>query len=145
MKVAKLCTQRVVSAPASSSLAEVVALMYGERVGCVVVTRLSEGKPRVVGVITDRDIVRAQLSRVADHSQLSLADTMTLDPLVVCEDDDTTSVLQRLRSRGVRRAPVVDRAGTLIGLISVDDLLQLVAREVADLAAVVATGSGPLS
>ena len=144
MNVGSVCSHRIISVPSSASLSEVVALMYGERVGCVIVTRMSAGQPVVIGLVTDRDIVRTQLGRVADFSQLAIADAMTHDPLTVHAEDDTSDVLQALRSRSVRRAPVVDAAGAPIGLISVDDLLQHTARQIGDLAAVGARRAGPI-
>ena len=79
MNVAAICSRRIVSAPVSASLSEVVALMHRERVGTVIVTQGDAGG-RVAGLITDRDIVRAQLTHVADFSQLSTAATMSTDP-----------------------------------------------------------------
>jgi predicted transcriptional regulator len=56
---------------------------------------------------------------------------MTRDPLVVCESDSMEEALRRLRARGVRRAPVVDSSGTLVGIVSADDILMQLAHEVA--------------
>jgi CBS domain-containing protein len=142
MNVADLCSHRVIAVPLGASLSDAVTLMYSERVGTVIVTRTVAGHPIVAGIITDRDIVRAQVERVADFSQLSIADAMTPDPLVVRAVDDTTEVLQKLRSRRVRRAPVVDELGAPVGMISIDDLLPHIARQIGGLAAVVASQAG---
>ncbi len=136
MNVGAICSRRIVSAPVSASLSEVVALMHRERVGTVIVTQGEDH--RVAGVITDRDIVRAQLTHVADFSQLSTAATMSTDPLLVAAETDMADALRRMRLRGVRRAPVVNADGKLVGLLSADDLLAQIAREIAGLAAVVA-------
>jgi CBS domain-containing protein len=141
MNVGAICSRRIVSAPVSASLSEVVALMHRERVGTVVVTE-GEAAGRVAGVITDRDIVRAQLSHVADFSQLSTAATMSTDPLLLPAAADMSDALRRMRLRSVRRAPVVDENGNLLGLLSVDDVLAQIAREIAGLAAVVARQTG---
>jgi|SRR5579862_1318170 len=140
MNVGTICSRRIVSAPVSASLSEVVSMMQRERVGTVVVTQGEAD--RVAGVITDRDIVRAQLEHVADFSQLSTAATMSADPLLVSAEADIGDALRRMRLRSVRRAPVVDADGKLVGLLSVDDLLAQIAREITGLAAVVARQLG---
>ncbi len=141
MNVGAICSRRIVSAPVSASLSEVVALMQRERVGAVIVTQGDHGG-RVAGLITDRDIVRAQLTHVADFSQLSTAATMSTDPLLVSAETDMADALRRMRMHSVRRAPVVDADGKLIGLLSADDVLAQIAREIAGLAAVVARQLG---
>jgi CBS domain-containing protein len=141
MNVGALCSRRIVSASVSAPLSEVAALMQSARVGMVIVTHKSEGRLRVAGVITDRDIVRAQLTHVADFSQLSTEATMTSDPLLVASDEDLGDALRRMRARGVRRAPVIDSAGELVGALSVDDLLAQIAHEIVGLAAVVSRQS----
>jgi len=140
MNVGTICSRRIVSAPVSASLSEVVSMMQRERVGTVVVTQGEAD--RVAGVITDRDIVRAQLEHVADFSQLSTAATMSADPLLLSAEADIGDALRRMRQRSVRRAPVVDADGKLVGLLSVDDLLAQIAREITGLAAVVARQLG---
>ena len=138
MTVGKLCGRRVVSVPGNAPLSEVVRLMYQERVGAVIVTYAPADQPVVVGIVTDRDIVRAQLAHVADFSQLNTTDTMSRDPLVLNQHDDIAEALRRMRARGVRRAPVVSGSGALMGLVSSDDLLAQIARELGGLAAIVA-------
>lgn len=137
MNVGAICSRRIISASVSASLSEVVALMQRERVGSIVVTSGGEDG-RIAGVITDRDIVRAQLSQVADFSQLSTAATMSTDPLLVGAQEEIGDALRRMRLRSVRRAPVVDGDGKLVGLLSVDDLIAQIAAEITGIAAVVA-------
>lgn len=138
MNVGVICSRRIISVPVSAPLSDAVALMQSERVGTVIVTRALEGRLAVLGIITDRDIVRAQLARVADFSQLSTAETMTPEPLVVDVEEDIGDALRRMRMRGVRRAPVVGSQGFLVGMLSVDDLLRHIATEIGGLAAAVA-------
>jgi CBS domain-containing protein len=107
--------------------------MYEDRVGTVIVTRSPIDRPVPVGIITDRDVVRAQLHHAADLSRLRAADVMTRDPVTVNESDSIEEALRRLRERGVRRAPVLDSSGALRGIVSTDDLLVQLALEVASL------------
>ena len=135
--VGELCARRIVAVPTSVPLSDVANLMSREHVGAVVVVTDGDPLPRVAGIITDRDIVRAQVERTADLAGLSVAETMTPNPLVLLESDSMDGAIAHLRARGVRRAPVVSQRGTLIGLVSVDDLLAQLASTLIDLAGIV--------
>lgn len=134
MKISEVCSRDLVSVPAGAPLSEVARLMRERNVGAVVVTKAPADQPVVVGIITDRDIVCAQLERAADLSRLEAEQVMTRNPLVLNEDDSIENAIRHLRARGVRRAPVVSAHGTLVGMISTDDLVGLLARELAQLA-----------
>ncbi len=136
MKVGQVCSRNVVCASTSAPLSEVAQLMRTHHVGAVVITRSPLDQPVAAGIITDRDIVRAQLQRTADLMRLRAEDVMTRDPLVVSEVDPIEDAIQRMRTRGVRRAPVVTSHGTLIGLVSTDDLIAQTARELMAIARV---------
>ncbi len=123
MNVGALCGHRVVVVPTSATLAQVAIRMRDERVGSIMVTSGGESHPRLVGIITDRDIVRAQLERTADLSRLSAGEVMTRKPLVLDEHESVEGAIAHMCARGVRRAPVVSKDDRPIGLISVDDLL----------------------
>ncbi len=123
MNVGALCRHGMVAVPTSATLVEVATRMRDEHVGAVMVTSGTESHLRVVGIITDRDIVRAQLAHTADLSRLSAGDSMTERPLVLDERESIDGAIAHLRARGVRRAPVVTADGKPIGLVSIDDLL----------------------
>jgi CBS domain-containing protein len=102
--------------------------MSERHVGAVVV--IAESMPQMaVGIITDRDIVRAQLEHVADLSRLRVADVMTPAPFTLREDAALDDAIEAMRSHGVRRAPVVSAAGALVGFVSTDDLIAELARQ----------------
>jgi CBS domain-containing protein len=138
MNVGQACSRPAVSASASSNLMEVASLMRERNVGAIVITKTPLDRPVVVGVITDRDIVQAQLDHTADLSGISAEQVMSRDPLEIGEELPIDEAIQRMRARGVRRAPVVSATGALVGMVSVDDLLASVAEEVVGLAAVLA-------
>jgi CBS domain-containing protein len=64
---------------------------------------------------------------------------MTGDPISVSEDEDVLEALKIMRKRGVRRLPVLARAGTLAGIVTIDDLLELVAEQLGDLVKAIAS------
>ena len=138
MNIGTLCSRHLITIATGAPLSEAAGLMREAHVGAVVVTEGGTSRPRVVGIITDRDIVRAQLGRTADLSSLSAAEAMTRDPLVFPEEESIDGAIAHLRARGVRRAPVVRADGTPVGLISVDDLLRHLAGKLSGLAGIVA-------
>lgn len=137
MLVGTLCSRRPVTVSTGAPMSDVARLMRDEHVGAVIVTESGQGRARVVGMITDRDIVRAQLERTADLSRLSAGEVMSRDPLVIGEEESVDGAIAHLRARGIRRAPVIAQDGALIGLISADDLLANVARKLIGLAEIV--------
>lgn len=137
MLVGTLCSRLPVSVSTGAPVSDVARLMRDEHIGAVIVTASGRGPLRVVGMITDRDIVRAQLERAADLSRLSAGEVMTRNPLVIGEEESVDGAIAHLRARAVRRAPVVAVDGTLVGLISTDDLLLNVARKLIGLAEII--------
>jgi CBS domain-containing protein len=119
-----------VTAAASATLSEVASLMYEKNVGSVIVTVSPSDRRVAAGIITDRDIMRAQLTRAADLGQLSARDVMTRDPVCVSEDASLEEALERMSEWDVRRAPVIDATGALTGIVSTDDLIVELAREI---------------
>src|SRR3569833_142267 len=133
MKVGEMCSRGVVSVFESASLRDVASLMKERHVGAVVVVAKLPPSPQPVGIITDRDIVRAQMQHVADLSRLRVADVMTKSPLTLRSDQVLEEAIDTLRARGVRRAPVVNGRGELVGFLSTDDLIGELARQVSTL------------
>lgn len=138
MNIGNLCRHRLVSIATGAPLSQAAELMRDEHVGAVVVIEGGAEHPRVAGILTDRDIVRAQLARTADLTRLSAGETMTRDPLVLSEEESVDGAIAHLRARGVRRAPVVREDGAPVGVISVDDLLAHVAAKLIGLAGIAA-------
>jgi CBS domain-containing protein len=137
MKIGEMCTRGAVYVPQSATLRDAATLMMNGRVGSVVVVEKSTAKPVPIGIVTDRDIVRAQLEHVADLSRLRVADVMTKAPLVLNSDERLEHAIELMRARGVRRAPVISALGALIGFVSTDDLIAEVARQLGVLARLV--------
>lgn len=137
MLVGSLCTLRPICVSAGAPVSDVARLMRDQHIGAVIVTEGAPGRQRAIGMITDRDVIRAQYERTADLSRLSAGQVMTGNPLVISEQESVDGAIAHLRARGVRRAPVVAEDGALVGLISTDDLLAHVARKLINLAEIV--------
>jgi len=111
--------------------------METQHVGTVIVTGAAPTRA-VVGIITDRDIVCAQLERTLPLSQLIAVDAMTRDPLVLLKEGQVDNAIEHMRARGVRRAPVITPSGAPVGMLSTDDLLVHISLKVSAMAALVA-------
>ncbi len=133
MRVGEICNRTVVIAKKDLDITEVAKLMRTHHVGSVVVVDETVDGVRPIGIITDRDLVIEVLAQEVPLEAVSLADIMTPDPIIAREDDTIWDTLRRMRDKGVRRSPVVNTRGLLVGLVSVDDMLDLLAEELTDL------------
>jgi len=130
MSARDYCSRKPVTVDPAASLRSAVQLMEAEGVGCVVVTE--QGRP--VGMLTDRDAALTVLTRKLDADSVSVREVMQ-QPLQTLEADAPIAwALSLLRTNRLRRLPVVEASGALVGVLSLDDLLRLIATEVGDLA-----------
>lgn len=137
MNAGELCNREVILAYRDTRLVEAARLMREHHVGSlvVVVDRLSE---RVaVGILTDRDVVVAVVAKELDPRALTVGDVMTGGLVTVREQDGIADALRLMRERGVRRLPVLTRSGALAGILTLDDLLELVAEELGNFASII--------
>ena len=129
MSIGEICNRDVVIADRGDSILDAVRLMRKFHVGDVVVVEEKEGHRRPVGILTDRDIVIEILAAGVDLAALTISDAMSFDLLTLREDDDLLDSIGRMQHRGVRRAPVVDDHGVLVGILTVDDIIDLISEQ----------------
>ena len=134
MLVSEFCNRDVVIVDRATTILEAARLMRAEHVGDLVVTDSRNGQQVPVGILTDRDIVVELLAEEIELDKVSVGDAMSYELLTVNEQDGLLDAIEKMRDRGVRRLPVVDAAGALAGIVTVDDLLELVAEQLTDLA-----------
>jgi len=134
MNAGELCNREVVVAYRNMPLVEAARLMREHHVGSlvVVVDRLSERVP--VGILTDRDIVVAVVAKSLDARALTVGDVMVPELLTVRDKDGIQDALRLMREKGVRRVPVLTHSGALAGILTIDDLLELMAEQLGDFA-----------
>jgi CBS domain-containing protein len=126
--LAEHCRREVVSVAPEASAAEIARAMEREAVGAVIV---SDAGRRPLGIITDRDLALRAAS--LGPSQAATANTLMTSPLALVEASaDLEAVLHLMQKHSIRRVPVVE-GGQLVGIITLDDLLLLLGRELADL------------
>lgn len=129
MSLIKMLSRAAISAKPQDSLADVVRLMKTENVGAVVITE----RNRPVGIVTDRDLAFAVCTGGASPDD-EIQRVMTCPVETISGDEGVYSATQKMMDLTVRRLPVVNYMGSLIGLVSLDDLLLLLSRELHQLA-----------
>jgi len=123
LEVRDLMTPNVTTVHASDPLSVVAKLLWDCDCGAIPV--LEDGGERVVGMITDRDICMATWSRNLAPSQIATSDAMS-QGLVYCSPTDSIESAEGLmRSRKVRRLPVLDSQRKLVGILSVTDIARV--------------------
>ena len=137
MKVEEFRSPHTVHVPMTCTVKEAAKQMREQHVGALIVTEDGPPTGRVVGIVTDRDIVVKAVVFAGDPENLLVADIMHTHVLSVEASADIGDALQTMASHGVRRLAVTGQAGTIVGILSLDDVLDAMARDWALLAAVV--------
>ena len=137
MDVRKICKQDVVIAYRSMALSEAARLMRDRHVGSLVIVEGGDAGKLPVGMPMDRDIAMAVVAADRDPRTMAVGEVMTRDVVCVRDDDNVLDALALMRRRGIRRVPVVTRSGTLIGIVTLDDLLQSAVAQLDDLVAAI--------
>lgn len=138
MRVGEVCNREVVIADRADSVLEAAKLMRRHHVGDLVAVEEQAGRRIPVGILTDRDLVVEVLAREVDPNAVCVGDAMSGELLTAVEAEDFMETVKRMRQAGVRRMPVVDAEGGLVGILAVDDVLELIAEELTDLVGIVA-------
>jgi CBS domain-containing protein len=112
--------------------------MRETHVGDVVVVDQPNGKKIAVGIVTDRDLVIEVMAKERDPALVTAKDLMGKELVTVGEGNDVYETAELMRDRGVRRTPVVDDQGGLLGIVTLDDLLRIIGEQLALLARVIA-------
>jgi len=123
MRISEVMTKNPAFCAPSSSAQTAALVMQQKDTGILPVTE-DAFSPRLVGVVTDRDLCLAVLIRGRDPAHVWVQECMTREPATCCLDEEVGVALQRMRERRVRRIPVVDQAGNLKGIVSLADLVR---------------------
>jgi CBS domain-containing protein len=137
MNIGEVATREVYIVRPDEPLLQAVHEMRKRNVGCVIVVEQRGEQVVPIGIVTDRDIVRVLPEHPSGIGDVRVGDIMSGDPLALGEDDSIVEAMERLRQQGVRRAPVVAANGDLVGIVSTDDLLGIIAEQLGSLARLV--------
>lgn len=137
MPISEICNREVVIVQPDDTALEAAKLMRQHHVGDVLVVEVRGGKHIPVGIVTDRDLVVELMAPQLDPEAITVRDIMAPDLVAVKEDIGIYEAIEHMHAKGVRRLPVVDADGSLIGILTLDDLIELLAEEMAALAKLV--------
>jgi len=137
MPISEICNREVVIMPPGQTVLEAACLMRQHHVGDVLVVEEREGRRVPIGIITDRDLVIEIMAPNLDPKVITVGDIMVPELATVKESTGISETIEYMRSKGIRRLPVVDKNNELIGIITLDDLLELLAEELLTLSKLV--------
>jgi CBS domain-containing protein len=120
MKVRAVMNTPAQTVSAESSLAEAGRRMAKDECGVLPVV---DSKGKVVGVLTDRDVCVALATKNRRASDIPANEAMSPRVYACGPGDDVQRALETMRYRLIRRLPVVDDAGKLVGILSIDDIV----------------------
>jgi CBS domain-containing protein len=124
-----LCNRIVTFATREMTVERAAQLMREHHVGCLVVADDTPQGRLVVGVLTDRDIVTAVVAMSLDPAALRVEDVMSVDVTTARAEDSMEDLVGTMHREGVRRLPVTTPEGCPIGLVTLDDLLRVMAEQ----------------
>jgi CBS domain-containing protein len=133
MSVGEFCNREVIIAGKDIPLVNIAQLMREHHVGSIVIIETKGQNNIPVGIITDRDIVLEIIAPQLNLDAVTAGDIMSGELLTAREVDGLWETLKRMRSHGVRRIPVVNDEQVLVGILSVDDVLEVLANEFSEL------------
>ena len=140
LNTGEICTRSVTIAFRKTSLNGAARLMRDNHVGCLVVVEQGEGQNTVVGILTDRDLVTAVLAPELEVKRFCVEDVMSTDLVTAREDDSLIDLMRTMRREGVRRIPVVGAQQELLGVVTMDDVLDVLVEELSLLVGTIQSG-----
>lgn len=140
MSIKKFCTTHVVMARKGDHVREAARKMAEKNVGAVVVT---DNHSAPLGIVTDRDIVVKVVNLGKDPDTTLIGDIMSPNVATLREDGDLVDASRVMMEHGVRRLPVVDGSGKVIGILSLDDILMVLERELNNLSKTISQNMKP--
>ena len=140
MSIGEFCTREVVIVERGTGIVELAQLMRKHHVGDVIVVDIQGDLVVPVGIVTDRDIVVELIAGEVDLDSVTTGDVMNPELITAKEKEGIWDTLQSMRSKGIRRMPVINEDGGLEGILTVDDLIKLLADELDLLAKIAGRG-----
>lgn len=126
MTIGRICTREVFLADKDETTQEAARRMHVERVGTLVVV---DDEQRPIGIVTDRDLALRVVGKDKVPQKTYVRDVMTKNPKTVPESTPIEMALEKMRANSSRRLLVVDGQGRLEGILSIDDVLELLTEE----------------
>lgn len=130
MTVGEVCNRNVAVVDRNETIVDAASHMRAFHVGDLVVVEDRQGRRVPIGIITDRDIVVGAVAPDTGHiNTLLVGDIMSPDLVTVLEHEAVEAALKKMEEHGIRRLPVVDGDGALVGILTLDDALQFLTEQ----------------
>lgn len=140
MLLKEVCVLDVVCCGRETTVTEAARMMRQHHSGDLIVVDDPKGERTPTGILTDRDIVVEVLGNDLDPAKTTVAQVMSSKLVIGEASEDTVVAVERMHAHGVRRLPVVDQKGSLIGVFTLDDALKQHAERAAEFVDIVAKG-----
>ena len=129
MLLKELCTPDVVCCSPEMRVSVAARLMRQSHVGDLVVVNDPDSDPTPIGMVTDRDIVLEVIGKELNPNTVAVREIMRAPAVIASETEESSQAIERMKSHGVRRLPVMGENGRLAGIVSLDDLLRQLAAD----------------
>lgn len=128
LNAGRICSHDVQTVTRDRDLVQAARQMREQHVGALVVVEASNSQHHAIGMLTDRDIVTAVVANGLQPDVLQVGDVMSHRLVTVRSDASLVDLLRTMRNHGLRRLPVLDARDHLIGLVSRDDVIEVLAQ-----------------
>lgn len=115
----EIMTRKIVTVPKEKGIKEIIKKMAGSKISSIIIT----DKGRVMGILTERDIIKKIATNCPGISKLNLDDIMTKDPMAVNSHADLSEASQMMRDNNIRHLPIIDNE-KLVGLVTQTDIVK---------------------
>jgi CBS domain-containing protein len=136
--IGDICSKPAVTTTPTASVRDAARIMRQKKVGAIVV--VSGNRP--AGILTDRDIATTVVADGRDPETVTVGDIMYRNLTVIPAEKGIMDAAKTFAAKGVRRLPVVDHKGKVIGILALDDLLMLLGSEMGHVASALQRGLG---
>jgi len=135
MSLESLCRREIICVRTSDKVIAATRLMEEKNVGSVVV--VSEDKP--VGIMTDRDVMIRLVNKGLDPEKIPVSDVMSVEIITLNQNTGLYDALEQIKESksSVRRFPIVDENGSIKGIITLDDVVYLLGKEMSDVSSII--------
>ena len=141
MGIVKCCREQVVAVSLDTPAVDVARIMGEKNVGSVVVIS-SDNRP--AGILTDRDLAVRVMAQEKNPGEVRAKEVMTRDVVTFQDSMGIYEAIRKMNDEGIRRMPVVDDAGKLIGIVTMDDIIRMLGEEMAIIAKNIEKQSPPI-
>ncbi|HOI57823.1 MULTISPECIES: CBS domain-containing protein [unclassified Methanoculleus] len=141
MGIVKCCREQVVAVSPDTPAVEVARIMGERNVGSVVIVT---GDNRPAGILTDRDLAIRVMAQEKNPGEVRAGDIVTRDVVTFHDNMGIYEAIQKMTAEGIRRMPITDDAGKLIGIVTMDDIVRMLGEEMASIAKNIEKQSPPM-